>query len=373
MLKSRGRAARGTQAAPKLHSVQLDGATTIHFELRRSARRTRTIHIRVEGDRVILAVPVRTPLSEAEDIIRKRERWILDHIARKPAPPPQLLVDGCDKLPFMGWSVSVVVEPAVVKSAAARLGECVLRVDVPAGLDDGERGEAARNAVVEWLRGQAAERLQVEVERWWPTLGRGEQARIRIGNQRRQWANCSANGAIRFSWRVMMLAPELIEYVVVHEMAHLTRMDHSKEFWAIVAWAMPDAADRRKALEERCRTSCRCRAATTGQARSATVSEYGSQYTISIGRPRESFSGCAGSVASLPRSLFPSQPVTTAASASSMSSLATCFRGLCHRKAISWMHGAFAGDRWHVQARSMRSSLTRQPGLIILVLQANLD
>ena len=106
------------------------------------------------------------------------------------------------------------------------------------------------SAVVAWLRGQAAERLPVEVERWWPTLGRGDGAHIRIGNQRRQWANCSVNGTIRFSWRLMMLEPELIEYVVVHEMAHLTRMDHSKEFWALVAWAMPDVADRRRRLRE---------------------------------------------------------------------------------------------------------------------------
>ena len=250
MLKQRGRAGRGTQVAPKLHSAQLDGGATIQFELRRSARRTRTINIRVEGDRVVLAVPVRTPMSEAKEIIRKRERWILDRIARAPAEPPLLLRGGCDKLPFMGRGVSVVVEPAVVKSSSARLVDGVLRVDVPAGLDDGEREEAARNAVVEWLRGQAADRLPVDVERWWPTLGRGEQGRIRIGNQRRQWANCSANGTIRFSWRLMMLAPELIEYVVVHEMAHLTRMDHSKEFWALVTWAMPDAAARRKRLRE---------------------------------------------------------------------------------------------------------------------------
>ena len=249
MPKQRGRAGRGAQAAPKLHTIRL-GSATLRFELRRSARRTRTIHIRVEGDRVVLAVPIRTPMSEAREIIRKRAPWILDHIARKPAQPPQLLVDGCDELPFMGWSIPVVVERAAVKSAEARLMEGVMRVDVQAGLEDVQREAAARNAVIEFLRGQAAERLPVEVERWWPTLGKGERGHIRIGNQRRQWANCSANGTIRFSWRVMMLAPELIEYVVVHEMAHLTRMDHSKVFWAIVAWAMPDAADRRRRLRE---------------------------------------------------------------------------------------------------------------------------
>lgn len=250
MPKQRGHVRRGSQVAPKLHSIQLNGASTVLFELRRSARRTRTINIRVEGERVVLAVPLRTPLSEAEDVIRRRERWILEQMARKPAQPPQLLVDGCDVLPFMGRSVSVVVEPAAVKSAAARLVDDVLRVEVPASLDDGQSKEAARGSVVEWLRGQAAERLPVEVERWWPTMGRGDGARIRIGNQRRQWGNCSVDGTIRFSWRLMMLEPELIEYVVVHEMAHLTRMDHSKEFWALVAWAMPDVADRRRRLRE---------------------------------------------------------------------------------------------------------------------------
>ena len=249
-LKQRGRDRRGAQAAPKLHSVQLDGAATIRIELRRSARRKRTINIRVDGDRVVLAVPLRTPVSEVEEIIRKRERWILDRMARTPVEPPQLLVNGCDVLPFRGRSVLVIVEAAAVKSPTARLVDDVLRVDVPLSVDDGEREDAARSAVIAWLRTQAAERLPVEVERWWPILGRGDGAHIRIGNQRRQWANCSVNGTIRFSWRLMMLEPELIEYVVVHEMAHLTRMDHSKEFWSLVAGAMPDAADRRRRLRE---------------------------------------------------------------------------------------------------------------------------
>ena len=122
-LKQRGRDRSGAQAAPKLHSVQLDGVTTIRFELRRSARRTRTINIRVEGDRVVLAVPIRTPLSEVEDIIRRRERWILDQMARTPAEPPQLLVNGCDAVPFMGRSVLVIVEAGggeVANGAACR-------------------------------------------------------------------------------------------------------------------------------------------------------------------------------------------------------------------------------------------------------------
>ena len=206
--------------------------------------------MRVEGGCVVLAVPMRTPLSEARDIIRKRESWILKQIARIPAQPPRLLCDDGGEAPFMGRRIPIALETATVRSPHARFVDGVLRVALPQSLDEGQREEAAERAVVEWLRAQAAERLPADVERWWPTLGRGEHARVRIGNQRAQWGNCSADGTIRFSWRVMMLEPELIEYVVVHEMAHLTRMDHSKEFWALVAWAMPDAARRRKRLRE---------------------------------------------------------------------------------------------------------------------------
>ena len=254
-LDRRGRAApppsgdRTLPAGPKLHTIRL-GSDAIRFEVRRSARRVKTIHIKVERDRVILAAPMRTPLSEARDIIRKRSRWILAHTAKMQAEPPQLPVDGGGLLPFMGDSIPLMVESAPVRTPTARQVDGKLRVEVPLSLDQAQRDEAARNAVAGWLRSQATERLPAEVERWWPRLGRGGRARIRIGNQRRQWANCSVDGTMRFSWRVMMLDPELIEYVVVHEMAHLTRMDHSKDFWALVAWAMPDAASRRRRLRE---------------------------------------------------------------------------------------------------------------------------
>ncbi len=239
---------RRPSPAPRLYAIRV-GGDTIRFELRRSARRTRTIHLRPEFDRVVLAVPMRTTLDQAREVIRQRAGWILAHVGRVPAPPPRLSDGGCE-LPFMGRSLPVAVDDALVGWPAARQVDGVLRVDVPWGLDDSRREDAARRAVVEWLRAQAAERLPAEVQRWWPRLGRGDIARVTIGNQRRQWGNCSHKGVMRFSWRVMRLAPDLIEYIVVHEMAHLTRMDHSKAFWAIVEEALPDVKERRKRLRE---------------------------------------------------------------------------------------------------------------------------
>ena len=55
---------------------------------------------------------------------------------------------------------------------------------------------------------------------------------------------------VRFNWRAMMLEPSLIEYIVVHELAHLTHRDHSTGFWSLVSEAMPDAQQRRQRLRE---------------------------------------------------------------------------------------------------------------------------
>ena len=69
-------------------------------------------------------------------------------------------------------------------------------------------------------------------------------------DQRQRWGSCAPDGTLRFNWRTVMLPPMLTEYVVVHELAHLTVKSHSTEFWGLVSKAMPDAQRRRRRLRE---------------------------------------------------------------------------------------------------------------------------
>jgi hypothetical protein len=71
-----------------------------------------------------------------------------------------------------------------------------------------------------------------------------------IRNQRRRWGSCSADGTLRFNWRLVMAPPAIIEYVVVHELAHLRVPNHSPAFWAEVARFIPDYKARRTALRQ---------------------------------------------------------------------------------------------------------------------------
>ena len=137
-----------------------------------------------------------------------------------------------------------------MRSTVVRFDHWRFWVAVPKTLNGGERYEPIRHAVLGWYRGRAAERLPDVVERWWPSLGRGEMSRILIRDQRQRWGSCAPDGTLRFNWRAMMLKPALIEYVVVHELAHLTHRNHSTDFWGLVSKAMPDAQRRRKSLRE---------------------------------------------------------------------------------------------------------------------------
>ena len=71
---------------------------------------------------------------------------------------------------------------------------------------------------------------------------------IRIGAQKTRWGSCSRTGTISFNYKIAALPTHLADYIVVHELAHLGEMNHSKSFWALVARTIPDSATCRKEL-----------------------------------------------------------------------------------------------------------------------------
>jgi len=100
------------------------------------------------------------------------------------------------------------------------------------------------------LRARAKEILPQKVAHFARLMGVAP-ARVKITGARARWGSCSSKGSLSFSWRVMLADDEAIDYVVVHELAHLREMNHSPRFWAVVEAAMPDYRERKKALTAR--------------------------------------------------------------------------------------------------------------------------
>ena len=229
------------------------GDNRIDYRIRRSRRRKKTYQISVKGGEVVVAVPYRTTNRQAEEMVLKKAGWILSKLATEGAQPePPKFLSG-ETLPYRGKDLTLWVE-GTVSTASGRPEVSLegerLKIAVPMGLAEEERREQVGAAIAGWYGDRAAEQIWLHIERWWPALGRGALPTVRIRNQRRRWGSCSHDGVLRFNWRLAMLEPALTEYVVVHEMAHLTHMNHSPDFWDLVEEHLPDVKERRRRLRE---------------------------------------------------------------------------------------------------------------------------
>jgi predicted metal-dependent hydrolase len=74
--------------------------------------------------------------------------------------------------------------------------------------------------------------------------------RVAIRDQRSRWGSCSSRGNLNFNYRVLFLPEHLLDLVIVHELCHLREMNHSADFWALVAQTIPDHKERRRLLSK---------------------------------------------------------------------------------------------------------------------------
>ncbi len=249
---------------PEPDSIEWNGVR-LNFTVVRSARRKRTITLRVLRGALEVLAPVRTPKRDIRIFVQAKAAWALDKL-RNPQRPPDIPPFGYDDtVPYLGSDTSLMIEPGPVGAVEVSLhdDECNVpdtdpkfiyigrkhfHVTVPANIDDGERQQHVRDALVRWYSEQAEEHFSEEVAVWLPDVAPRAKPEIRISNARSQWGSCSRNSVLRFNWRCMMLAEWQIEYIVVHELAHLKVRNHSKAFWRVVTNAMPDAIDCRRAI-----------------------------------------------------------------------------------------------------------------------------
>lgn len=102
-----------------------------------------------------------------------------------------------------------------------------------------------RNDYREQARAVLAEKTSYWAEKMGVAYGK-----ITIREQKTRWGSCSSKGNLNYNWKLILLPGELLEYVVVHELAHRKEMNHSSRFWEVVAKEMPDYRELRRKLKE---------------------------------------------------------------------------------------------------------------------------
>jgi len=102
--------------------------------------------------------------------------------------------------------------------------------------------------LVDWYRREAVSLLTKRVHQGAARLDLAP-TRLEVCDWRRRWGECRSDGSLRFNWRLILLPLEIMDYVVIHELAHLLVPGHSREFWRQVGRFLPDYAERRHWLK----------------------------------------------------------------------------------------------------------------------------
>src|SRR6266705_338071 len=134
-----------------------------------------------------------------------------------------------------------------------RPGESGVRVSgaqLEVGLAD---GAGLRERVLAWIREQALAFFRERVAALTRPLGLAVSG-VGLSNAQTQWGSCSEGGRVLINWRLMLLPPHVIDYVIAHEIAHRRELNHSERFWDIVAALYPDYRAARRALNALART-----------------------------------------------------------------------------------------------------------------------
>ena len=114
---------------------------------------------------------------------------------------------------------------------------------------EAEPGELLTVEELRELARKAAEYIPGRVACYAPLIG-VSYGRITIRNQRSRWGSCSSKGNLNFNWRLILAPGEVLDYVVVHELAHRREMNHSERFWRLVENILPDYQRQRRWLKE---------------------------------------------------------------------------------------------------------------------------
>jgi predicted metal-dependent hydrolase len=226
------------QTAPppvKTRQVLASNQRLIEFSLKRGKRKS--IGFLINDDGLTVSAPRWVTLTEVDQAVIEKSDWIerkivewREHQQRRMAA--KITWQNGQTIQVLGQPVRLVVN---AQQTGTNRVENLLHIGLPSDACE----ERIRNSVQAWLQTQArdvfAQRIDVICN-----LGAKRPTRWGLSSARTRWGSCNSDGTVRLNWRLIHFKLDVIDYVVAHELAHLSEMNHSKAFWQTVAGLFPE-------------------------------------------------------------------------------------------------------------------------------------
>jgi len=212
----------------------------IDYTLTRSNRKTIALYVR--DGAVLVRAPYRMTQENIDRFVASKEKWISDRLAKS---NEQMALRRSFSLNYGDPVVYQGKKYPIIEKQGDLVGYDGEHFYMPPDL----RPEEIKNACVQIYRLLAKNELPAKALEYARKMAVMPTA-VRINGAKTRWGSCSSKKSLNFSWRLVMADDDVIDYVVVHELAHITEMNHSARFWALVQSIIPDYEERKARLIE---------------------------------------------------------------------------------------------------------------------------
>jgi len=204
--------------------------------------RKKTASLRLRDGQMQLVVPKRATQGAIDRILAAKANWIRKTLAEDAARStfePCAYTDG-STFTWLGRKTTLAVSQEANGWPSLQ--------DDQISLGTGSPNET-RAQLLAWAKQEAHNHLRARVQQYSDHMN-VRPGPLTVRDYKSRWGSCSADGSIRFNWRIMIAPPDIVDYVVVHELAHLREMNHSPRFWAHVKAVLPDLDQHRQWLKQ---------------------------------------------------------------------------------------------------------------------------
>ncbi|MEK6599639.1 MAG: SprT family zinc-dependent metalloprotease [Deltaproteobacteria bacterium] len=205
----------------------------------RSKRRSIALIVSSDAQLVVRA-PMRTSLEYINGLVFRKRLWINrkkeQALKNGASAKPKQFTDG-EEFYYLGKVYKLVFEDCHTIS----LADCFYFPE--------KHVSVCRERIIKWYKQMAKEKI-TERAQWYSRITGWKYNALSVTSAMTRWGSCGYNGSVNFSWRLIMAPIEVVDYVVVHELAHIAEKNHSDKFWNKVKVILPDYKERQRWLRE---------------------------------------------------------------------------------------------------------------------------
>ncbi len=208
----------------------------------------------VTPGKVEVVAPVKVAEHKIHQFVQSKQQWIVQALAKIATKShqhktlaPAVYSHGAE-IPYQGASYKLAIRSTPLKRIKIEFSREFI-AHIPDALMIKDHSAEIKEALIHWMKKQSKSRVEqlvnhhAEKKQLLPRT-------IKIKTQKSRWGSCGIHNDIHINWLLIIAPPEVLEYVVVHELCHIKIRNHSAHFWALVAEHLPDYQSRRHWLKK---------------------------------------------------------------------------------------------------------------------------